>query len=102
MMMRSSEQTFAVGFEAQALQRGIKVQALVKLNKVPHLLIVAPSGSGKTYLLVLILRQLSCRIGTLILADFKGMDFRSLDGCRNYFKQNGTSERKVFAYLFAD
>ena len=54
MMMRSSEQTFAVGFEAQALQRGIKVQALVKLNKVPHLLIVAPSGSGKTYLLVLI------------------------------------------------
>lgn len=98
MMMRSSEQTFAVGFETQALQRGIKVQALVKLNKVPHLLIVAPSGSGKTYLLVLILRQLSCRIRTLILADFKGMDFRSLDGCRNYFKHEKVAD--ALKYVF--
>ena len=85
MMMRSNNTfSFAVGYEAQALQQGIKVCATVKLDKVPHLLLVAPSGSGKTYLLALILRQLSCRIGTLILADFKGMDFRSLDGCRNF------------------
>ena len=98
MMIRSSEQTFAVGFEVQALQRGIKVQALVKLNKVPHLLIVAPSGSGKTYLLVLILRQLSCRSGTLILADFKGMDFRSLDGCRNYYKHERVAD--ALKYVF--
>lgn len=93
-MMTKSDNTFsfAVGYEAQALQQGIKVSALIKLNKVPHLLIVAPSGSGKTYLLVLILRQLSCRIGTLILADFKGMDFRSLDGCRNYYKHERVAD----------
>lgn len=93
-MMTKSDNTFsfAVGYEAQALQQGIKVCATVKLDKVPHLLLVAPSGSGKTYLLVLILRQLSCRIGTLILADFKGMDFRSLDGCRNYYKHERVAD----------
>lgn len=93
MMMRSNNTfSFAVGYEAQALQQGIKVCATVKLDKVPHLLLVAPSGSGKTYLLALILRQLSCRIGTLILADFKGMDFRSLDGCRNYYKHERVAD----------
>ena len=84
--------SFAVGYEAQALQQDVKVCAMVRLDKVPHLLIVAPSGSGKTYLLALILRQLSCRIGTLILADFKGMDFRSLDGCRNYYKHERVAD----------
>lgn len=99
MMMRSNNTfSFAVGYEAQALQQGIKVCATVKLDKVPHLLLVAPSGSGKTYLLVLILRQLSCRIGTLILADFKGMDFRSLDGCRNYFKHEKVAD--ALKYVF--
>ena len=84
-MMTKSDNTFsfAVGYEAQALQQGVKVCAMVRL---------APSGSGKTYLLVLILRQLSCRIGTLILADFKGMDFRSLDGCRNYYKHERVAD----------
>lgn len=93
-MMTKSDNTFsfAVGYEAQALQQGVKVCAMVRLDKVPHLLLVAPSGSGKTYLLVLILRQLSCRIGTLILADFKGMDFRSLDGCRNYYKHERVAD----------
>lgn len=85
-MMKSDKKSFTVGYEAHALQQGVKRKADVKLDKVPHLLIVAPSGSGKTYLLILILRQLSCRTGTLILADFKGMDFRTLDGCRNYYK----------------
>lgn len=99
-MMTKSDNTFsfAVGYESQALQQGVKVCAMVRLDKVPHLLLVAPSGSGKTYLLVLILRQLSCRIGTLILADFKGMDFRSLDGCRNYFKHEKVAD--ALKYVF--
>lgn len=98
MMKSNNTFSFAVGYEAQALQQGIKICATVKLDKVPHLLLVAPSGSGKTYLLVLILRQLSCRIGTLILADFKGMDFRSLDGCRNYFKHEKVAD--ALKYVF--
>lgn len=91
-MMKSDKKSFTVGYEAHALQQGVKRKADVKLDKVPHLLIVAPSGSGKTYLLNLILRQLSCRTGTLILADFKGMDFRSLDGCRNYYKHERVAD----------
>lgn len=98
MMKSNNTFSFAVGYEAQALQQGIKICATVKLDKVPHLLLVAPSGSGKTYLLVLILRQLSCRIGTLILADFKGMDFRSLDGCRNYYKHERVAD--ALKYVF--
>lgn len=98
MMKSNNTFSFAVGYEAQALQQGVKVCAMVRLDKVPHLLLVAPSGSGKTYLLVLILRQLSCRIGTLILADFKGMDFRSLDGCRNYFKHEKVAD--ALKYVF--
>lgn len=91
-MMKSDKKSFTVGYEAHALQQGVKRKADVKLDKVPHLLIVAPSGSGKTYLLILILRQLSCRTGTLILADFKGMDFRTLDGCRNYYKHERVAD----------
>ena len=47
-MMKSDKKSFTVGYEAHALQQGVKRKADVKLDKVPHLLIVAHSGSGKT------------------------------------------------------
>ena len=56
------------------------------------MLIVAPSGSGKTYLLTYILGQIAKKSVKLILADFKGIDFIEFNDCRNYYKHNSVGE----------
>lgn len=89
---------FAIGVEQKALENGVQIPLYINFLKVPHLLIVAPSGSGKTYLLVLILKQLVKMPITLFLADFKGIDFISLDGCRNYFKHQSVAKALNMAY----
>lgn len=92
---------FSVGFEQAALLQGIKIPVSVNFGSVPHLSLVAPSGAGKTTLLTLILKQLAMKPITLILADFKGVDFMALDGCRNYYKHSSVAEAlgRVFREL---
>ena len=89
--MKSNE-SFAVGYDYKALAYGAFIPVCVNFASVPHLLVVAPSGSGKTYLLMLILKQLAKRKGELILADFKGIDFRALDGCRRYYRHEAVAD----------
>lgn len=91
-MNRDSDGLFYAGFEQNALSLGIRLPVKVDLRSVPHLLIVAPSGSGKTHLLTFILGQLARKDGGLILADFKGIDFTALDGCRHYYKHSAVAE----------
>lgn len=59
----------ALGIDAA----GIQVQ--IDLSKIPHWLIGAATGGGKTKLLKLILHQLRMAGCILYLADFKGVDF---------------------------
>ena len=80
------DNTLCVGAEQSALTLGLLITKRIDFDRAPHLLIAAPSGSGKTYLLTYLLGQLAQKPGTLLLADFKGVDFLALDGCQHYYK----------------
>lgn len=92
MTMRFDSSKLTVGVDLSILSQGVKVPVTVDFSSVPHMLIVAPSGSGKTYLLTYILGQIAKKSVKLILADFKGIDFIEFNDCRNYYKHNSVSE----------
>lgn len=90
--MRFDSSKLTVGVDLSILSQGVKVPVTVDFSSVPHMLIVAPSGSGKTYLLTYILGQIAKKSVKLILADFKGIDFIEFNDCRNYYKHNSVDE----------
>lgn len=92
MTMRFDSSKLTVGVDLYILSQGVKVPVTVDFSSVPHMLIVAPSGSGKTYLLTYILGQIAKKSVKLILADFKGIDFIEFNDCRNYYKHNSVGE----------
>lgn len=92
MTMRFDSSKLTVGVDLSILSQGVKVPVTVDFSSVPHMLIVAPSGSGKTYLLTYILGQIAKKSVKLILADFKGIDFIEFNDCRNYYKHNSVGE----------
>ena len=90
--MRFDSSKLTVGVDLYILSQGVKVPVTVDFSSVPHMLIVAPSGSGKTYLLTYILGQIAKKSVKLILANFKGIDFIEFNDCRNYYKHNSVGE----------
>ena len=92
MTMRFDSSKLTVGVDLSILSQGVKVPVTVDFSSVPHMLIVAPSGSGKTYLLTYILGQIAKKSVKLILADFKGIDFIEFNDCLNYYKHNSVGE----------
>lgn len=92
MTMRFDSSKLTVGVDLSILSQGVKVPVTVDFSSLPHMLIVAPSGSGKTYLLTYILGQIAKKSVKLILADFKGIDFIEFNDCRNYYKHNSVGE----------
>ena len=90
--MRFDSSKLTVGVDLSILSQGVKVPVTVDFSSVPHMLIVAPSGSGKTYLLTYILVQIAKKSVKLILGDFKGIDFIEFNDCRNYYKHNSVGE----------
>ena len=90
--MRFDSSKLTVGVDLSILSQGVKVPVTVDFSSVPHMLIVAPSGSGKTYLLTYILVQIAKKSVKLILADFKGIDFIEFNDCRNYYKHNSVGK----------
>ena len=92
MTMRFDSSKLTVGVDLSILSLGVKVPVTVDFSSVPHMLIVAPSGSGKTYLLTYILGQIAKKSVKLILANFKGIDFIEFNDCRNYYKHNSVGE----------
>lgn len=92
MMMKYYDNSIIVGIDQTIFAQGVKVPVKVDFSSVPHLLIVTPSGSGKTYLLTYILGQIAKKSVKLILADFKGIDFIEFNDCRNYYKHNSVGE----------
>lgn len=92
MTMRFDSSKLTAGVDLSILSQGVKVPVTVDFSSVPHMLIVAPSGSGKTYLLTYILGQIAKKSVKLILADFKGIDFIEFNDCRNYYKHNSVGE----------
>lgn len=90
--------TLKVGADQAALTQGLKIPAKIDFHSVPHLLIAAPSGSGKTYLLTYLLAQLAQKPGRVLLADFKGIDFVELDGCANYYRHDEVGKALDLAF----
>lgn len=90
--MKFEDKTIIVGIDQTIFAQGVKVPVKVDFSSVPHMLIVAPSGSGKTYLLTYILGQIAKKSVKLILADFKGIDFIEFNDCPNYYKHNSIGE----------
>ena len=86
------DNTIVVGAAQAALSHGLLIPQKIDFSKVPHLLIAAPSGSGKTYLLTYILKQLAEKPIRLLLADFKGVDFIEFDGCQDYYKHTAVGD----------
>ena len=90
--MKSHDNTLVVGVSPKGLNNGFAIPVKIDFSSIPHLIIVAPSGSGKTYLLTFLLGQVSKKPVKLILADFKGFDFIEFDGCSNYYKHMAVAE----------
>lgn len=91
-MMMKYDNTLVVGVNRIGLDNGFILPVKIDFSSVPHLLIVAPSGSGKTYLLSYLLGQIAKKPVKLILADFKGIDFVEFSDCQNYYKHNSIGE----------
>lgn len=91
-MTMKSDDTLIIGVNQIGLTNGFILPVKVDFSSVPHLIIVAPSGSGKTYLLTYLLGQIAKKPVKLILADFKGIDFIEFNGCTNYYKHNAVGE----------
>lgn len=62
-------------------------------ERVPHMLIIGSTGSGKSYLVRLILAKIGLFVpdASIFLADFKADDFTFLRGAPNYYEFNQCS-----------
>ena len=97
-MMKCNNNILTVGYSQFGISNGFIPPVKIDFSSVPHLLIVAPSGSGKTYLLTYLLGQIAQKPVKLILADFKGIDFIEFGGCANYYKHTAVGE--ALGYVF--
>ena len=86
--MMKYDVSFNVGINQQALSQGLLLPVKVHMSKTPHLALIAPSGSGKTYALKYILKQLSAKNNIIYLCDFKGIDFINMKDCERYYKHH--------------
>ena len=93
-----SDLKLCVGFDQAALSLGVKIPVYLDFASAPHMLIAAPSGSGKTYLLTFLLEQLAAKPVTLLLADFKGIDFIEMDGCSHYYRHSAVADAVQFTF----
>ena len=97
-MMKSYDNTLVVGVSQFGLDNGIILPVNIDFSSAPHLIIVAPSGSGKTYLLTFLLGQIAKKPVKLILADFKGIDFIEFDDCKDYYKHSDIAKALDYVY----
>lgn len=88
----NSDLSFCVGIDEIAFKHGLLLPIYIDFQKIPHLLIAAPSGSGKSYLLKFLLQQLAQKNCILILADFKGIDFCRMKPCNNYYQHTAVGD----------
>ena len=77
-MMMKYDNSFIIGISQKGLDNDFVLPVKVNFSSVPHLICVAPSGSGKTYALTYFLKQIAQKPVKLILADFKSIDFSEM------------------------
>lgn len=91
-MMKTFKTTFNIGISQKALSKGFVVPLKINFKSTPHIILVAPSGAGKTYALKYILRQLAEADSLIYLCDFKAIDFSAMSDCPNYFKHSDVNK----------
>lgn len=84
-MMMKFDTSVYVGVNQTALSKGVLVPLTIDFKNTPHMILVAPSGGGKTYTLKYILKQLAEADSLIYLCDFKAIDFYAMSDCPNYF-----------------
>lgn len=78
-----------IGLDKQALEFGASLPIGWDVVRHPHMVIFGATGSGKTYLLKLVLGRIALHIpdAHLTACDFKGDDdFSFLDGCAAFYR----------------
>lgn len=81
--------TITICLDKQALELGVSLPIQWEYVRAPHMVIYGATGSGKTYLLKLILGRIALHIpdARMIICDFKGDDdFSFLDGCTDFYR----------------
>lgn len=75
-------------FDASLLRSGIQYPVIWEYKHCPHLMIVGPTGSGKTYALKILLGRISKYVpgAAVTICDFKSDDFTFLRGCGRYYE----------------
>lgn len=71
------------------------VPVYLDFAKLPHWLLAAATGMGKTQLLHLVLHQLRCKNYDIYLADYKGIDFGAEYRVAGHYADNNASLRKM-------
>lgn len=66
------------------------IQVCLDLSKIPHYLIGAATGGGKSTLLTLMIHQLNLLGSQIYLADYKGVDFSGHDFSEGHYANNNT------------
>lgn len=90
--MTNYKTTFNLGVDKKALSQGFVLPLKVDCSKTPHILLCGSTGSGKTYALKYILKQLALSNSLIYLCDFKGIDFVAMQECERYYKHQKVSE----------
>lgn len=88
-----------IGVDSKLLAYGLREYVWIRPFNPPHLAILGNSGSGKTYLDTEILGRLcALKECEVVLADFKGVDFQWLQGCRNFYQYLDVGEGLNYIY----
>lgn len=89
MMTSKSEHEISLVYDASFQQAGIRKYISWQYTRFPHMVIFGATGSGKTYLLKIILGRIGLHIpdSELIVCDFKSDDdFSFLCGLENFYR----------------
>ena len=81
-------------FDAELLRAGIRYPVIWDYEHAAHLLVVGPTGSGKTYAVKLIIGRISKLLpgASVTVCDFKADDFTFLRGCSRYYEFTGCKQ----------
>ena len=99
--MMNYNTSYNLGIDKKALSQGFVLPLKVNCKNTPHILLCGSTGSGKTYALKYILKQLSISDSLIYLCDYKGIDFVAMQECDRYYKHQDVSEglKTVFNLL---
>lgn len=88
-----------IGLNSELLKWNIRQSVKCNIFSPPHMCIVGASGSGKSSTLALLMARLGLHKDIeLVFANYKGSDFRYLNGCRRYYTYDAVGQALDYVY----